>query len=94
MCRQKATNGKHAAKNTNTLTMRWVSWDQDDNVAANERPAPTVTGINSFLMARDPFRFDITDSNKDIRSNTGRGDVARRAASPGLAVSEVSSIPD
>jgi hypothetical protein len=74
--------------------MRWVSWDQDDNVAANESPAPTVTGINSFLMARDPFRFDTTDTNKGIRSNTGRGNVARRAAPPGLAVGEVNPIPD
>jgi len=74
--------------------MRWVSWDQDDNVAANESPAPTVTGINSFLMARDPFRFDTTDTNKGIRSNTGRGNVAIRAAPPGLAVGEVNPIPD
>ena len=74
--------------------MRWVSWDQDDNVAANESPAPTVTGINSFLMARAPFRFDATDRNKDIRSSIGRKDVARRAASPSLAVSEVNPIVD
>ena len=74
--------------------MKWVSCDPENNVAANDSTAPIVIGINSFLMAQDPFRFDITDSNKDIRSNTGRGDVARRAASPGLAVSVVSSIPD
>ena len=43
------------------------SWDPENNVAANDSNAPIVTGINSFLMAHDPFESDIT--NHDMISN-------------------------
>ena len=51
--------------------MRWVSWDPENNVAANDSTAPIVTGMNSFLMAHDPSKSDTTKQDNDIKSNTG-----------------------